>query len=122
MTTNLDYEISEEDQKSIIEFSTLFNKKAQAETKLKVLKEQVQNLTDAQEELLINMDTPYLQIGDCFLRVDENELDGHLESKKEEFADEITRLEQSLEEYTSKTTELKAMLYAKFGNRINLEA
>lgn len=63
MTTNLDYDISEEDQKSIIEFSTLFNKKAQAETKLKVLKEQVQNLTDAQEELLINMDTPYLQIG-----------------------------------------------------------
>lgn len=63
MTTKLDYEISEDDQNRIIEFSKLFNKKAQAETQLKVLKEQVQNLTDAQEELMINMDTSYLQIG-----------------------------------------------------------
>lgn len=63
----------------------------------------------------------YFRTGDCFLRVEEKELEGHLESK-EAFIREIEQLERSLEEYVTKTTELKAMLYAKFGNRINLEA
>ncbi|GBE59389.1 prefoldin subunit [Babesia ovata] len=122
MATSVDYEISEDDQNRIVEFSTVFNKKTQAETRLKALKEQVQNLNDAQEELMINMDTSYLKIGDCFLRLEEAELDEHLETQKKEATDEIKQLEKEVYEHTAKTAELKAMLYAKFGNRINLEA
>ncbi|CDR96557.1 KE2 family protein, putative [Babesia bigemina] len=122
MATSVDYEISEDDQSRIVEFSTVFNKKNMAETRLKALKEQVQNIDDAQEELMINMDTPYLKIGDCFLRLEESELDEHLEAEKKEATDEIRQLEQEIDEHIARTAELKAMLYAKFGNRINLEA
>ncbi|GIX61816.1 prefoldin subunit 4 [Babesia caballi] len=122
MSTSVDYEISEEDQSKIVEFSRVFNQKAQAETRLKGLKEQVQNFNDAQEELMINMDTPYLKIGDCFLKVEEAELDGYLEEQKKVVADEISQLEETIDAHKAKASELKAMLYAKFGNRINLEA
>uniref|UniRef100_A0A1E1X0Z5 Prefoldin subunit 4 n=1 Tax=Amblyomma aureolatum TaxID=187763 RepID=A0A1E1X0Z5_9ACAR len=122
MATSVDYEIAEEDQQKIVEFSLLFNQKNQAESQLKSLKEQLQNLNDAQEELMINMDTPYLQIGDCFIRVDEAELDEHLEGKKKETAEEISQLEDAVETHAEKAKTLKALLYAKFGNRINLEA
>ncbi|GFE52932.1 KE2 family protein [Babesia ovis] len=121
MATKVDYEISEEDQSNIVQFSRVFNKKNQTETQLKILKEQVQNLNDAEEEVMINMDTSYLKIGDCFLRVEEAELSNYLDKQKNEIAEEIDKLEGSLEELTKKATELKAMLYAKLGNRINLE-
>ncbi|EDO07852.1 Prefoldin subunit family protein [Babesia bovis T2Bo] len=121
MATKVDYEISEEDQNNIVQFSKVFNERNQAEKRLKTLKEQVQNLTDAEEELMITMDTPYLKIGDCFLRFEESELGSHLEQQKDESNAEIEKLESSLQELTAKSTELKAMLYAKLGNRINLE-
>ncbi|KAK1444949.1 prefoldin 4 like protein [Babesia gibsoni] len=121
MSSNLDYEIGEEDQNKIVEFSKLHNKKNQIETQLKILKQHVQSLSDAQEELLINMDTPYLKIGDCFLRMDETDLEQHLSTQKDKVTEEILKLEQECEEYVNKTTELKGILYAKFGNRINLE-
>lgn len=121
MSSNLDYEIGEEDQNKIVEFSKLHNKKNQIETQLKILKQHVQSLSDAQEELLINMDTPYLKIGDCFLRMDETDLEQHLSTQKDKVTEEILKLEQECEEYVNKTTELKGILYTKFGNRINLE-
>ncbi|ORM41084.1 Prefoldin subunit 4 [Babesia sp. Xinjiang] len=122
MATKVDYEISEEDQSNIVEFSKTFNKKNQAETRLKNLKEQIQNLNDAEEELMINMDTPYLNLGDCFLRVEEPQLTSYLEEQKNTITEEIKELEDTVDTLTSKSSELKALLYAKLGNRINLEA
>ncbi|XP_952788.1 prefoldin subunit, putative [Theileria annulata] len=118
----MDYEVSEEDHKKIIEFSLLHNKKLNLEQKLKLLKHEKNLLNDAQDEIIISLNTPLFHIGECFMKLTDEELELELKDKSEKLDTEIEKLTNSLQENIKESSNLKAQLYNKFGNRINLDS
>ncbi|EAN31461.2 Prefoldin subunit family protein [Theileria parva strain Muguga] len=118
----MDYEVSEEDHRKIIEFSLLHHKKLGLEQRLKLLKHERNLLTDAQDEATISLETPLYHLGECFMRVGEEELELELRERSERLDSEIEKLTLSLEENVKESSQLKSQLYNKFGNRINLDS
>ncbi|KAK2196936.1 hypothetical protein BdWA1_002185 [Babesia duncani] len=66
MASRVDYEILKEDQDRIVKFSTLYNAKLKTEKQYELLKDHLSSIRDAQDEILINLDTPLLKIGKNF--------------------------------------------------------
>ncbi|AFZ80901.1 prefoldin subunit, putative [Theileria equi strain WA] len=122
MASKIDYEITEEDQTKITTFSLMHDKRLKLEQQLEVLNNQTGLISDAQDELLINMETPLYKIGDCFMKLTEQELESELEKVKEGLQEEADKTKERIETCKKECDSLKASLYAKFGSRINLEA
>lgn len=62
------------------------------------------------------------KFGEVFIQMNQEETEEHLEEEKTKIKNEIKSCEEQLTEVLGVLTSLKAKLYGKFGDSINLEA
>ena len=62
-----------------------------------------------------------LVLGQAFLEVSENEATEYCEKQVDELQERVDKLQTEEEEITQEQALLKSLLYARFGNSINLE-
>lgn len=120
----VDVEVRKVDQEAINEFGRLNNRVSELRDELKLVEKELTAYEDAEEEvMLIDEGTEALKLtmGDCFLDVEEEDIESELErlkeiaqGKKDKYISEIATCE-------SRQSELKTQLYGRFGKTINLE-
>ncbi|KAK0090282.1 hypothetical protein PV325_001513 [Microctonus aethiopoides] len=119
-----DVHISFEDQQKINKFAKQNAQMDDLKEELKLRQNDLKSLEDACDELALMDDDakiPY-RIGDLFVNQDLEKTQKCLEEAKEKKLAEIAELESKCSDLKGIMTDLKAQLYAKFGNHINLEA
>ncbi|CAG2056061.1 unnamed protein product [Timema podura] len=120
-----DVHITYEDQQKINKFARHNAKLEDFKDELKVKKNELTNLEEASEELeLMDEESekiPYF-LGEIFVYQDVETTQKMLEEAKTRVRTEISDLETKCNELRSIMTDMKLLLYAKFGNHINLEA
>lgn len=62
------------------------------------------------------------KVGEVFVQMGQEDIEEHLEKARTKMKDEITSCEEQFLEIQEVLKSLKAKLYGKFGNSINLEA
>lgn len=123
-------EVTKEDQTNINSFSKLYLKKQELEGLIKLKKElSVQN-EDAITEIEMNGDDEIVptRFGVCFINISstqQSHVGRHaldfLEGDQAKLKAEIKELVDSHEDTLKRMSKLKATLYGKFGNSINLD-
>lgn len=79
-------------------------------------------MEEAGNEIMIgDEETIMYAIGEVFLHLDQDEAETKLAEGAERSAKELKVLEEEHEEVKEKMSELKKVLYGKFGSAINLE-
>merc|ERR1711963_187430 len=119
-----DAQVTLEDQQKINKFARHNAKLQDIKEELKTKQKELENLQDAEEELLMLDDEeaiPY-QIGELFVNTSTDESSGLIEKAKDTVQEEIKLLESQADSHKTILSDLKVQLYAKFGNNINLEA
>ena len=118
-----DVHIKYEDQSKINKFAINNTKLHEYQDDLVEKRKQLQNLSDAIEELVLfdEEDTIPFQYGEVFAHLSVREANDELERAKAAIEAEISRLDEKCLSTKNLLGELKTQLYAKFGNRINLE-
>jgi len=117
--------VTYEDQQKINQFARTNAKLQDVKEELERRKKDVQNLEDAEAEIGLIIDDEQLipnQIGEVFVHCTQDETLQQLSQSKTLIQTEISSLEARGTDYKQTLTNLKAQLYAKFGNNINLEA
>ncbi|XP_046842671.1 prefoldin subunit 4-like [Xenia sp. Carnegie-2017] len=116
-------EITLEDQKQINTFAKRNTTLDELKEEMRKTKESLQNMEDASDELLM-IDEPVVsyKVGEVFFQMNCNEVEEHLEETKSALQEEIRSLEEQISDNQGLVSSLKAKLYGKFGNNINLEA
>ena len=71
--------------------------------------------------MLADGDTVKYSYGWVFVHMDEETADDKLTAERDQVEEDVTKLEGELGDVRTKMDELKATLYSKFGNTINLE-
>ncbi|GHP08032.1 hypothetical protein PPROV_000677400 [Pycnococcus provasolii] len=114
--------VTKDDQASINLFGRLNNRYHEASNELASLKKKLEDLEEASNEIMISDEdnTKYL-LGEVFVRVENDEADELIDNETERSKAEIEKLHEEMNQAKSKMEELKVVLYAKFGNNINLE-
>jgi prefoldin subunit 4 len=82
--------------------------------------EETEKIGDALDEIYLTDDIK-LSIGDTFINIEQDEVEGNLEERKSNFAKELKTKKKNIEAIEKKMKKLKAELYAKFGTNINLD-
>lgn len=82
-----------------------------------------QNLEDASSDLLLtdSTDTVPYQIGEVFVHFSNEEAQERVEKAKLDVEEDLVRLRATSQEIKATLTNLKAKLYNRFGDNINLE-
>jgi prefoldin subunit 4 len=114
-----------EDQQKINLFARTNAKLQDVKEELEAKKKDVQNLEDAESELGLILDDEELipnQIGEVFVHCTQADTLERLRQSKATLQTEMSAMEDKCTDYKQILTGLKAQLYAKFGNNINLEA
>lgn len=93
------------------------------EQELAVLRQEKEYLDDISLEVeLIDEDEKIqYKIGDVFVFLKQSEVVEQLEKDAEQLDSKIEKLEEKESQLDSRISELKTILYAKFGDNINLE-
>ncbi|SCU87177.1 LADA_0E02476g1_1 [Lachancea dasiensis] len=112
-----------EDQQKINEFSKLIMRKDSVTQELELLKQEKSYLDDVSLEIELIDEDEQIQykIGETFVFMKQGEVVAQLEKDGELLDAKIDQLEESESGIDSRIGELKAGLYAKFGDNINLE-
>uniref|UniRef100_A0A1B6DQ76 Prefoldin subunit 4 n=1 Tax=Clastoptera arizonana TaxID=38151 RepID=A0A1B6DQ76_9HEMI len=121
-----DVQIAYEDQQRINKFARLNAKMEDFKDDLKNHENNLKNIEDASEELMLVDEEesgliPFL-IGEIFISKSVEDTQKALEEEKEKLQKEIADVQAKSEKIKSEMSDLKVLLYAKFGNNINLEA
>ncbi|KAL3068565.1 hypothetical protein niasHS_006448 [Heterodera schachtii] len=115
-----------EDQQQINRFARLHKAYSAAKEKLVSLDNDVNNLNDASDEILLMDDEaaadsiPFL-VGSVFVHFDQDTVNGRLELLKVSTQAEMDELRSKVGTMERELGELRAVLYAKFGDNIHLE-
>nr|XP_054748492.1 prefoldin subunit 4-like [Lytechinus pictus] len=118
-----DVNVTFEDQQKINKFARKSNKLGEIQDEIANKKKDLQNLEDASDELVLGDDDasiPY-QIGEVFFNQSLEDAQQSVENAKTRMEEEIAGLEGQGDALKGELGDLKAQLYAKFGNNINLE-
>merc|ERR1712198_144601 len=119
-----DVHITYEDQQKINKFARCNARYQDIKEELKSKEGDLQNLQDAEDETMIALDTdekvPFM-IGEVFVMKSQDEANEAIAVQRTEMQEEMTALTRRATELQDSMTQLKADLYAKFGNNINLE-
>ena len=95
-----------------------------AEDKAK-LRQELDNLEDAEQEIMLadggDEDGACLSIGGTFIVAEEDDVDDFINSMRDRATAEFEKLNDQMEQLTRRQSELKSLLYARFGKNINLE-
>ena len=118
-----DVHIKYEDQSKINKFAINNTKLHDFQDELVEKKKELTNLNEAIEELIIFDDTEVIpfQHGEVFTHFSVADANVELERSKKVLESEIAGLENKVNSTKKLLAELKTQLYAKFGNKINLE-
>ncbi|KRX09937.1 Prefoldin [Pseudocohnilembus persalinus] len=118
-----DLDFSKEDQNNINNFSKLNMNRRDKEKQIAQKKELIDQLDDALTELdLFDDDEPVkVKFGDCFFGIVPEQARENTEKNIEFEKNLVDDLNDNLEETQKKIKKLKAVLYTKFGNTIQLE-
>ncbi|EJU04159.1 Prefoldin subunit 4 [Dacryopinax primogenitus] len=116
-------EVTWEDQQRINTFSKLNQRFQDAEELLKKKRTEKEYLDDVAMELeLVDEDEPVLyKIGETFVHIKLQHAQQLLEKEHKTIDAEVAKLQSQVDESENGMKELKVVLYAKFGNAINLE-
>uniref|UniRef100_A0A183BV25 Prefoldin subunit 4 n=1 Tax=Globodera pallida TaxID=36090 RepID=A0A183BV25_GLOPA len=115
-----------EDQQQINRFARLHKSYMSAKEKLTSLDNEAQNLNDAADEVLLMDDeavansVPIL-VGSVFVHFDQKTVDERLDRLKANTQAEMNALRTRIGTMEAELAELRALLYAKFGENIHLE-
>ncbi|EGR33146.1 prefoldin subunit, putative [Ichthyophthirius multifiliis] len=85
--------------------------------------ETLQQLDDANTELELCDDEEIIQVqyGDCFFHIKTNQAKEYVEQQQQKIKVQADKQSNVMNDQDKKMKKLKAVLYAKFGNQINLE-
>lgn len=116
-------QVTFEDQQKINEFSKLIMRKDAIAQELTLQREEKEYLDDVSLEIeLIDEDEPVqYKVGDLFIFMKQSKVTAQLEEDAERLDNKIQTLEDKQRDIDSRLDALKAALYAKFGDNINLE-
>uniref|UniRef100_T1J251 Prefoldin subunit 4 n=1 Tax=Strigamia maritima TaxID=126957 RepID=T1J251_STRMM len=123
--------ITYEDQQKINKFARQNARLEDLKDELKTKQKEFQNLDDACDEVLLLEGEDYqfslififtYMLGEVFVCHDVDETQQMLLKAKTKLQDDIENLQTNCDRIKQVMAELKAQLYAKFGNNINLEA
>ncbi|XP_066960442.1 prefoldin subunit 4 isoform X1 [Macrobrachium rosenbergii] len=124
ITKDTDIYITYDDQQKINKFARCNARHGDIKDELKLKENDLQNLQDAEDEMLIALDSeekvPFM-IGEVFMMKSQEEAQEAIASQREALQEEISSLNSRASELMDTMTQLKADLYGKFGNNINLE-
>lgn len=111
-----------EHQESINRFSRLNTQKKQLEREKLELERLVENAEEAGNEVMLTDEdrVPYA-VGECFVRLAGEEVEGRLEKIVEEKKEELGRVVERLQKVVGEMEVLKESLYGTFGNALYLE-
>ena len=114
-------DVTWEDQQKINTFGRLNIRKEEIEDEVAELKEEINKINDAADEIIISDDIKFT-VGEVFVDVQDSDAgEEMLERERRRTKDALNKLDSEYELVTGKMKELKAQLYAKFGKNINLE-
>ena len=121
-----DTPVTFEDQQCINRFATLNANYKDIKHELDNKKSYMKALDDAtetvEEIMLLDEDSKVsYQLGEVFFDLSPAQVQERIEKDKEECKKRIAELEKTGKEQTTSISELKVKLYAKFGQKINLE-
>ena len=120
---NTSTEVTYEDQLKINKFSTLISKKDEQTQELSTLKTEKEYLDDLSIELELIDDDEKIQykVGDCFVFLPKDQVLEKIESDSDSLEEKINSIEELIDGFDEELKDLKAQLYDKFGDNINLE-
>merc|ERR1711976_892804 len=115
-----------QDQKDINAFRILRDTQIELTEEQKQLKAQLDLTTDAEDEMALAMgDSTYIVLGTrttkFFLETSEDEAEEYLKQCQKSLKNQHSLVSKKLNAISKEKTALKAKLYKKFGNRIQLE-
>ena len=117
-----DTQIERADQDKINQFSRLNMKFGELKLDVKKLKEEIDNLEDAQELVEDSFGEGLkLFLGECFVTCDEDQATDYVSKLTEEKQEELDQKTDEIDEIENQMKTLKSYLYARFGQSINLE-
>ncbi|OZJ05558.1 hypothetical protein BZG36_01719 [Bifiguratus adelaidae] len=118
-----DVEVSWQDQEKINTFSKLNAKTDDLEEEYEYVKQEKEYLDDLLLELeLADEDEKFrYKIGDAYIHIPLPELQIRLEEDKTKLNERLETIKSTLDSNAEHMAELKKVLYARFGNAINLE-
>ncbi|KAI8145646.1 putative GIM3-Gim complex component [Fennellomyces sp. T-0311] len=118
-----DVEVSWVDQQKINEFSKLNAKIDNLEEEHEKMKQEKEYLDDVSMELELADEDEAIRhkVGDAFVHIPVSEALERVAKDSEKLDLKLEELQSEIDSVKGKMTELKAALYAKFGNSINLE-
>ena len=108
---NNDVEVTWEDQQNINKFSRLHATFTDIEEEIQVRRREREDLDD------LSMD----QVGEAYIDMPQSDALVQLEKDTKRTNDELERLQTRMDECEKGMSELKVLLYARFGANINLE-
>ncbi|KAF8059424.1 erkB [Scenedesmus sp. PABB004] len=112
-----------EDQKNINAFSNLYSKMGDLEEEVKQQKKLLDDLDDASAELMLADDDEgvRLRVGECFWAVPHDAAEARLDELTAEAKAQHRALEAELARSAETLGELRAKLYARLGDSVNLD-
>ncbi|KNA18580.1 hypothetical protein SOVF_069420 [Spinacia oleracea] len=120
--TGSETQVTWEDQQNINKFSKLNNRFHELIDEIKFAKDKCENLEDAGNELILtDEEMVRFQIGEVFAHVPKDEVETRLEEMKELTEKNLEKLEEEKVSIVAQMSDLKKILYGKFGDSINLE-
>lgn len=121
-------EVTWADQQKINQFLTLIQKKDALEADLKKVEQENEYLTDVIQDLeLLELEDEsedaqvQYKIGDAFVFMGFSEATERATLEKEQYEEQMEKIQLELSELESTMALLKSDLYSKFGDNINLE-
>lgn len=116
-------EVQWEDQQKINKFSTLINNKDELEAELSTLNQELEYFQDLalEIELLDEDEEIQYKLGDAFIFIKVETAISKIETEEKQLNEKVEKIDGKIIEIDEKLEELKAALYEKFGNNINLE-
>ncbi|EAR85359.3 prefoldin (macronuclear) [Tetrahymena thermophila SB210] len=118
-----DIEITKDDQNQINQFSRINMHWNEKNRTMQKKNEILNQLDDAATELELCDDEETVQVkyGDCFFHVKVEQAKQYVEEQQTQTKKETNEISKVMDEQEKKMKKLKAVLYTKFGNQINLE-
>lgn len=119
--------VTKEDQQKINQFARLNARLEDIKDEVTCKKNELKNYEDALSEAEMKVledegDKLHLQVGDIMINLEPEKTQKWLEDKMEVIKNNLVDLEKRREVIVEEMTQLKAHLYARFGNNIHLES
>eukprot|EP00698_Gefionella_okellyi_P005244 TRINITY_DN14783_c0_g1_i1.p1 TRINITY_DN14783_c0_g1~~TRINITY_DN14783_c0_g1_i1.p1 ORF type:complete len:144 (-),score=28.99 TRINITY_DN14783_c0_g1_i1:43-474(-) len=118
-----DVEVTWEDQQNINEFGRLYSVWRELKNDVSGKRKELQALADSEQDLMLadESEPVRIQVGEIFVEFPFEAAQERITKETERITEEKTQLEQLLERTRTRIHELRALLYARLKDSVNLE-